>query len=67
LTSQFAAGLARPLESGDRITRRGVFEQFVERLQNAWLFFSTLGRPPPGRRTPDQIPCLGCSTSCRPR
>ena len=51
LTRQFAAGLACPFETRDRIARRGILQQFFQCCQNARLFFSTQGRPPPGRRT----------------
>jgi hypothetical protein len=32
LLGQFAGGLARPLESGDRIARRRIVQQFIQRF-----------------------------------
>jgi hypothetical protein len=32
LLGQFAGGLARPLEPGDRIARRRIVQQFIQRF-----------------------------------
>src|SRR5262245_16315520 len=42
--------LVRPLQPGDRITGRGIFQQFVQGPQYLGLFFSTTLRPAPAWR-----------------
>src|SRR5215510_3897521 len=49
-SAQLANRLARPFDAGDRITSRGIPQQFVQHLQDSRLFFSTICRPPPARR-----------------
>src|SRR5215467_9892929 len=49
--AQFARGLARPFDPGDRIASRRVAQQFIQDLQDFRVFFSTAWRPPPARRT----------------
>lgn len=50
-STQLANRLARPFDTGDRITSRGITQQFVQHLQDSRVFFSTICRPPPAQRT----------------
>src|SRR5262249_1899122 len=51
LVGQLLGGLVRPAKPVDRVAGRGVLEQFVQGRQDTGRFFSSRGRPPPGRRT----------------
>src|SRR5512134_642942 len=56
---QLASRFAGPLQSADRITGRRILQNLFQRLQESWLFFSTVFRPPPWRRTPEAALRLG--------
>jgi hypothetical protein len=68
LPTQLPQRLPRPLDAGDRMTRGVVFQQPVQHRQHARLFFSTGGRPAPGRRIRSiRSARPGCWSSWRPR
>src|SRR5439155_25929550 len=50
LVGQLLGGLVRPAEPVDGVAGGGVLEQRVQGHQDAGRFFSSRGRPPPGRR-----------------
>ena len=66
LLGDLAASFSRPLQSRNWISSSGILQKFFERLQDAWLFFSTNSRPAPERRIPGDGFLFECSISLRP-
>src|SRR5262245_12483639 len=64
---QRAQGLARPLDTCNRIARRDILQQFLQSFQDPWLFFSIGDRPAPARRTRPAVARSARWISARPR